>query len=274
GAHIDIFAGLETWLASLCQFGRPVVWLDFDNTAPHLDRRALTRKNYFRCYSSDREGVRLALDTLHKLGHRSIAFVECGAYGGQDWQRRRKEYVLEETRTRYRDLSVHVIAQHEEFWRHRMDRERCDILDHADAIRRSLARQYPLASESRMQSLLRDCLAQDVPSLAAIAARRDCTAVLAPNQWLAINYYYWFRFAGFEVPSDLSIIGFDNRLPFEAHPVSTVDFKLDYLGYAAAHALLGDVPVNADRQGNIPSLPAVLDRGTLGRPRTRAVTKS
>ena len=49
--------------------------------------------------------------------------------------------------------------------------------------------------------------------------------------------------------------------------VSSVDLNLDDLGYAAAHLLIGDVPVKADRLGNIAIQPTLIDRGSVGRPR-------
>jgi DNA-binding LacI/PurR family transcriptional regulator len=83
---------------------------------------------------------------------------------------------------------------------------------------------------------------------------------------LTIEYYFWFRAAGIAIPRDLSMISFDNMTQSIFLPVSTIDFGLARLGYLAAHLLIGDIAVRADRHGFVPGPCTLADRGSIGAP--------
>jgi DNA-binding LacI/PurR family transcriptional regulator len=71
---------------------------------------------------------------------------------------------------------------------------------------------------------------------------------------------------GLSVPRDVSIISFDNSVECRNFPVSTIDFGFSRLGYRAAHVFIGDIPVKADRYGNVPGICTLVDRGSIGKP--------
>jgi hypothetical protein len=91
------------------------------------------------------------------------------------------------------------------------------------------------------------------------------TAIIAANDRIARS---WVQPALVEtrrhVPADVSLIGFDNTFKTTFAPPSTIDFGFGHLGYQAIHAILGDVPVMADRHGDIAARASYVDRGTVG----------
>jgi DNA-binding LacI/PurR family transcriptional regulator len=72
--------------------------------------------------------------------------------------------------------------------------------------------------------------------------------------------------AGIDVPRRLSIISFDNLAETETVPITTVDFGFQRLGYLSIHAVIGDIPVPADRNGNIAGVCSLVSRGGVGPP--------
>jgi DNA-binding LacI/PurR family transcriptional regulator len=95
-------------------------------------------------------------------------------------------------------------------------------------------------------------------------------ALISPNDRMAMSYpRTWIRLLGMQAPARLSLLSFDNAYRHLPVGLTSVDFGFDYLGYQAAHAILGDVPVKRDRNGDIPARARVADGGTVGpAPRT------
>ena len=96
--------------------------------------------------------------------------------------------------------------------------------------------------------------------------QRKETALVVANDFETNQLLPWLLEQGLKVPQDLSIVSFDNYSRIFAHPFSTVDFGLDYLGYASFHLLSKFVPVNKAKQGEVISEPFVVDKGTIGPP--------
>jgi DNA-binding LacI/PurR family transcriptional regulator len=91
----------------------------------------------------------------------------------------------------------------------------------------------------------------------------DITAIVFPNQHIATGYYYSLKTAGIRIPEDFSIIAIDNYPDFAPHKISTIDLKLDVLGYNAARVFIGDMPANADKEGSVYPCPVYIDRGSI-----------
>ncbi|MBD3390758.1 MAG: GntR family transcriptional regulator [Chitinivibrionales bacterium] len=267
--HATSAVDLPEMLSWLCQFEKPVVWLDMDNKGPGWDRQRITRKNFFRCFSDERRAVNLAVDHLCEAGHKSIGFPKYEPY-------LRDAYFLEERIQHVRDkiagdnleLSITVPPVRTEPWE-AWHEEFSGISYQALAgIHDTMHQREPAARGARLDAMISDELLGRTPTLRELLTDTDVTAVLAANEWLAINYYYWLTYAGVSIPRDISIVAFDNYRRFMHHPIATVDLKLDELGYLAAHIFSGDIPVRHDRRGNIPARPVFVDRGSLGPPRT------
>jgi DNA-binding LacI/PurR family transcriptional regulator len=100
------------------------------------------------------------------------------------------------------------------------------------------------------------------------------TALVALNDLVARELYLWTTYAGIKVPGDLSMVAFDNSFACRHFPVSTIDFGFSRLGYLAAHLLIGDIPVRADRNGNIPARPMLISRGSIAGPKPDVTSHS
>jgi DNA-binding LacI/PurR family transcriptional regulator len=93
------------------------------------------------------------------------------------------------------------------------------------------------------------------------------TALIAPSDDTAAKAWHWLAAAGVRIPEDMSLISFDNYPTMPPPPITTIDFGFGNLGYAALHLLLGDVPVKRGRDGTVRTVPTVVRRGSVGRPR-------
>jgi DNA-binding LacI/PurR family transcriptional regulator len=88
------------------------------------------------------------------------------------------------------------------------------------------------------------------------------TALAGMNDRLAQEEYFWLKLAGIAVPGRISMVSFDNIPESIAFPISTIDFGFGRLGYLAAHAFIGDIPISADRNGSVPGICTLIDRGS------------
>jgi LacI family transcriptional regulator len=107
------------------------------------------------------------------------------------------------------------------------------------------------------------------------------TAVIAGNDAMAIGLLQRLQEAGWAVPRDISLVGFDN---IEAgrwvHPrLTTVDQRIRLLAYEAVALLVSRMRAMEINPAEPPSathkdmLPALIPRDSVGKPRTRALTK-
>lgn len=252
-------SGLADWIEWFAGFKKPVLWLDYADEGAEIDRRKVPIESYYHLRGSDHVLVSLALDALHGLGHRNIAVFENAMYREEPWQARRIKTILEVAQ-RYRPrFNVTVLQQNEPFWEKR------------GADDRGGMRKFPQpeadTGEAMPATLSRNTFLKSVPSLGKLVAESEATALVALNDWFAANYAVWFEQAGVSIPKDLSIISFDNAPSFAHHPITTIDLGLSFLGYYGAHIFIGDLPVKADRWGNIISKPVLMHRGSLGPPR-------
>jgi DNA-binding LacI/PurR family transcriptional regulator len=137
------------------------------------------------------------------------------------------------------------------------------MFDYVNETLSGLRKKHPRLSETGLRNMHREELVRTVPSLASLITEHSATAIIGMNQKLAVNYYYWLKNVGISIPDDISLVSFDNIPILGPHPISSVDFRRNDLGYAAAHIFIRDVPVKADRRGNIDARPEFFDRGSL-----------
>lgn len=120
-------------------------------------------------------------------------------------------------------------------------------------------------SQPQLSVRTRSALLDKTPSLASLVLNKSVTAIIALNNELARKYYYWFKLARIDIPARLSMISFDDTPESVTFPITTIDFGLSRLGYLAAHIMIGDIPVKADREGKIPGVCELVDRGSVAR---------
>jgi len=266
------FPDIDTWLRWLVGFGKPVLWFDFDNSAPGLDRRVIPSPRYVRLYSDIDTAVETALQSLRDMGHTRIGVEQHGPYARHPWSTRRIQSIQRVARLLQPPLMPDIVLDRKErLWRDYPGLVRKRTVDEilfrfARSVDGGLRKQRPPLSAWRRRRALCGVLLDAVPSLTGLVSR-GCTALVALNQSMAVCTFDWLRLVGLDVPADISLISFDDYLPLANHPISTVDFGFSNLGYQAAHIFIGDIPVRTDRWGNVAGKPRLVDRGSLGPPR-------
>jgi DNA-binding LacI/PurR family transcriptional regulator len=103
-----------------------------------------------------------------------------------------------------------------------------------------------------------------IPVITWILNQPEITAVLASNDWQGRKLHTWLTDLGVRVPEEISLLSFDNYRSKYWHPLTSVDFGFDSLGYAAFHTILGDIPIKHDRKGNIKPVARVVHKGSVG----------
>jgi DNA-binding GntR family transcriptional regulator len=291
-AQLVTFPDLKEWIEWLLQFKRPVVWFDFSDSGGTLDRSAIQRGEYYRCSSNESGLVDLALETCSRLGHRTVGFPMYHAYvhapGG--WLNVRKAHLEQVAKKRYPDLSLVFPQQdeplwetydseyHSEYYPDSFNSSGCRTVipmrGHIDALAKSLRERNQNMPEQAFKALLQQEVFASVPSLFNLAGDKDVTAILAPNQWLAINYLQWLSASGVQVPRELSLLSFDNYYNQSMFPLTVIDQGFGESGYKSAHVFINDIKIEADKRGIITTSPKLIDRGSLGlpRPRSRSVS--
>jgi hypothetical protein len=174
--------------------------------------------------------------------------------------------ILDIARTITPAVSILTTEQREKFWQ-------CDGgFNLALYPRNLLSSLTPLDGESqhalRKRTSLRSLLKAHTPSLTALLDQ-GVTAILCLNDAMAREIYLWATYVGLSIPRDISMISFDNRVDCQNFPVTTVDFGFARLGYLAAHKFIGDIPVKAGKNGDIPGPCTIVDRGSLVAPSDR-----
>jgi DNA-binding LacI/PurR family transcriptional regulator len=129
-------------------------------------------------------------------------------------------------------------------------------LGHRDIVHLAGPQEW-IEADARMQGFLLEMIDADMPVTPPIlgdwtaafghragqelARRRDFTAVFSSNDQMALGLIHAFRDAGWSVPGDVSIVGFDD-IPDAAHfwpPLTTVRQDFEELGRQCVARLLG-----------------------------------
>ncbi|MBD3393121.1 MAG: GntR family transcriptional regulator [Chitinivibrionales bacterium] len=263
--HYELSPDLKDWIDWLAQFNGPVVWIDFDNAHPDYDRGTIGRRTYYRCSPDENQMVRLAVSHLATLGHRRIVYPRCVRFGRFDWEQDRLRKITDAAGALPSPIRVDTVAQNETHWMEGLEADEDPRVKWFVAYNLMFARiAGPHAGGSSGD--VRSFLHREFASMRAIVDG-PATAIIAANQWLAMHYYTWLTMTGMNVPRDMSLIAFDNYSPLSLYPITTLDLRLEDLGYKAAHVFVGDIPVGSDRRGNVRCTPVLVDRGSVGRPR-------
>jgi DNA-binding LacI/PurR family transcriptional regulator len=208
-------------------------------------------------------GAQIVVEHLAELGHRRVGVPVYDAVGFT-WPKERLALLRLIAKRRHPGLTLTEATHTETFW----DFEQYSALtDFTKTAGPELtAESAGLAVRKTMT--LRDRLLRQTPSLATLLRDADVTALFALNDRFARGYFFWCKAVGVEIPGDLSMVSFDNIPDSVALPISTVDFGFSRLGYLAAHAFIGDIPVESRMGGrNIAGECTLIDRGSLARRR-------
>ncbi len=233
---------LSDWFDFMLSYHRPVVWFDYlDDT----ETQTPLSSQFTRCHFHEEAGIETAIDSLASLDHREVAYI-LGGTDEEGWRRERGESLVKHAQRR--GMKVHVVE--------------ASGSDPLPASMKKLAHRFEPGGDLVNRWKPADYY---LPVIGRAMDYRNVTAWIAPRDQTAYHLFWWMQAAGLNVPEDLSLISFDNR---NARGVSSVDFGFGYLGYAAFHSIFGIINLRRSRGGNIPNRPFLLDRGTIGKPRT------
>jgi DNA-binding LacI/PurR family transcriptional regulator len=256
----------RTWVRILsCSGRKPVVLFDSSGTHPTLVRsNLLSIPSYYRLFLDEAHGIDLATGSLLQAGHRVLG-IPTFKRNEETWALPRLDLIRNAAAAMSPEARIVHATHEEEFWLPDSS-EPHSLLEALDENFRKFV-TGPAGDRRSRPGVSRggNPFFQKTPSMAGLL-KAGCTALIALNDWRAHQYLVWFRNAGLRIPQDMSIVSFDNTALSETIPVSTVDFGFARLGYLAAHLLIGDIPVRADREGNIPGICTLMDRGSIGPP--------
>ena len=274
---------MEEWLQLLAKFKKPIVWLDGAETGNSFWKGS--KGQLYRCHFSEERFVRAAVDFLAERGHKKICYL--------------KERTLVWHQNRYDMIQKICEEVGIQSYAFNWDKDD-DIMKNSEEAKEQFVKRIDtlLNSKSRIFKTILHILTklggfrgkkngenllhfvqkntngplevQGAISMFKIVLSFDfivndptTTALIFPNDLFARNALKAMKRARFQLPRDISVISFDN-IPIGV-PIflNTVDYGFEELGYQALHTILKDVPVRADRNGNIPITPMVVDNGTV-----------
>jgi DNA-binding FadR family transcriptional regulator len=283
-------------MQELLRFDKPVVWFDrYDESQVVKPKHPLLA----RCHFSERAAAALALDTLCDLGHRRIGYIAPFEY---DWAAARGDLLQQAGRLHRpapslpRFPSVRQLLTPERFDElassleaffaaHAVIERICRTVERRipevlpDAGRRSfgaprrgwvhnlLSILTYLDSPRKFEPIPNDLheevrLAILTPYMLQFL-RCHVTACIMCRDLFAPRICQWLQLAGCDIPARMSVLSFDNTFSRKPAGLASIDFGFGYLGYAAAHFIIGDVPVRRSRSGDIAALPHVSQWSTL-----------
>jgi DNA-binding LacI/PurR family transcriptional regulator/DNA-binding transcriptional regulator YhcF (GntR family) len=256
GSFVYSFANegeLDRWLPFLQSFSKPVVYFDSTDEGERFVRGNVgLKEKYYRLFFDEQSAIRTALDTLAGLGHTQIGMPDLTGKEG-DWPLRRIRRARQCADSMSPRPNIVSAVHTEPFWDFNPSM-------HPDPFEQRIAKAVFHGRAGAVKN--RDLLLRNTPSLASLIDK-GITALLAVNDLAALEYLHWFREAGIRAPQDISLLSFDNIPDLMAYPLSSIDFGFRRLGYLAARIFIGDVPVSADKQGNIPGVCTLVDRGSI-----------
>jgi len=262
--------GFAEFLAQAGRMGKPVVLLDADdrNRNYHRGLPGMGKAPFFRCHIDEQEAVAMAIRALHDAGHRRIGLP---FIAGSDlkWAPQRIDLLSRQAA----EMGCELITaeMRETFWQ---VTKRISPVYFMAEFRGDLEQSFRnLDKGVKQRPSMEKELLRRTPSISTLL-EKGATALVGLNDNFAREMHLWFRFAGFIVPDDISLISFDNATDCRTVPITTVDFGLSRLGYLAAHLFIGDIRIAAGRKGDVPAHCRLADRGSVARPRTEAARAS
>jgi hypothetical protein len=258
---------LHAWYSVLsCARKRPVVLFDSSGDRQNLTRSELgLDSRYFLLYLDEEGAVDLALRSLAAFGHRTIGLPE-PVWLDAPWVNNRLRLVRRRAGVIAPAIRVLDAPLNEPFFAKGSNAAvgsyvSLDFSEMMDQWARSLRhdpRGKKIASRAGPQEIRRG-----TASLTSLIDR-GATALLCLNDNLARLCYFWSCAAGLRVPEDISILSFDNHREHQRISLATIDFGFSRLGYLAGRILCGAVPSEAGRNGSIPGICTLVNRGSLG----------
>jgi DNA-binding transcriptional regulator YhcF (GntR family)/DNA-binding LacI/PurR family transcriptional regulator len=253
---------LDEWITSLARFNRPVVYFDYADRGSHLTRTSLSSKNYFRLFQDEAAACELAVDELLRRGHRTVAVQRTARF---EWGARRIERIEQAASRAGRPLRVVVSGDAEPEWGYAGGHN--DMHHFTTTVYRQIGFGSDYDDrEPVADTRFRNHLLSRAASLAEVLTSSGSTALLSLNDHMSREQYFWLKALGAALPRHLSLVSFDNTPESALFPFASIDWGFGRLACLAAHIMIGDLPVRADRNGFLPGTCTLIDRGSVGTP--------
>jgi DNA-binding LacI/PurR family transcriptional regulator len=223
------------------------------------------QRNYFRCYHDEEAAAGLAIETLSSLGHRVIGIPNLFEEY-RPWVAQRIRTI--ENQVSKLGLDMKIVELNEPHVQARLSDGGTLVQELIRKCRcwdKTLSQALANAYNSHGTLLQRSGLAA-LAIMSAANRKETITGILTPNDQIADGIYRWVRYKNFRIPHELSILSFDNNFKYAHVPISTVDFGMNHLGYAAAQLFLQQAPVQVSHDRAIRSRCHIVHRGSLGVP--------
>lgn len=296
--------GLRDTLSQLCMLGRPVVWFDRFNLPNERLDPPITHRRFVRVHHTEETALTAGLHHVASDGHRCVG-VPIKTPRESRWRHERAEALTGLGARMSPPVTVRTsvgAADRDEPDPDRAERLRRlrteglrgvrDIiatlvdaafmtdssahftgtkLDHDPYLQLCrLSRNHATAPDwEKFVRLYR--LLEWSPALVPLVRDPEVTAIVALNDDDAAQVAAWLSAMGIAVPEDLSVLSFDNRQALSLFPIDSVDFGFATLGYAAFHAIFGDIPVRRTAKNDIACTPFVVTRGSVRGPRSHPI---
>jgi DNA-binding LacI/PurR family transcriptional regulator/DNA-binding transcriptional regulator YhcF (GntR family) len=252
---------MDAWVHFLRQRGKPVVFFDHNGNGGMFSRsRYGGFPGFYRFFFDEPAAVHTAMKVLIERGHRLIGFL-VPTQDPSPWISRRSAMMEDSLHRLNPDAKIITIFQEEPVWYPSTN-------DWDDSMFERIMTQLRQKGTTVSYKSPRRALIEHTPSFKKLLAEQ-VTAIISPNDTFAITHYQWLNEAGIEVPRHLSLISFDNRPDNAPFPISTIDYGFGRLGYLAAHAFMGHLPMVAGKDGSIGGECVYVDKGSVGAPRKR-----
>jgi LacI family transcriptional regulator len=227
--------------------GIPVVLFDSPATPPDMPSISV----------DDQKGAELALTHLLELGHRRIAFLN-----GPRRVRQARDRLAGVRR------AVSLAARRSAGGAGRPASRRPSPNDKVDLVEIPLESFTANAARDRVHQLLLDAGIHAGPAPRPLPASFP-TAFFCANDLIAFGAMTALRDAGVRVPTDVSLVGFDD-IPMASEmsvPLTTIRQPMEELGWAAAEALFATA--DGAPVGHRKFLPSLVERASAAPPPDR-----
>ncbi len=282
---------ISRWVTRLSRFRRPVVWYDHANAAGpdspypavHLLPRIRANKRawavFSRCHPDERIVLRHTLRLLQEYGHHCMAYPCALSHlqEAESWRLMRitilKELIRDECSDMVvvdeRDVVPEAMPDGDETLEDIVSRFCRPSHPYADRILSHLHKIGPDIRLADASAEIRKFI-HTARLLVPFLRRKDITAIIAPNDAAAFEFYRWLAAIEVKIPEEISLVSFDNR-PDLTYPyqISSISFGMDYLGYQAFHRILGDSSV---RGKAIPGFVSYNHQASIGPPVSKATS--
>lgn len=243
------------WLSFTAQYGRRVLFPCIHHSWTKLEQNSDLPPNVKLAlygdwkYSKDRSGMAgQALDILFHAGHRRVLFIDT-VYPREEWVSRRLRNLNKHADQLTERLQFHTVlgngalrpVENSSATTHLLQSLCASDNPRLSSFARKIVRMHEIDKPFKQLSDVEQELCVDASVILPALEKYAPTAIIAPNDYRAARYYRLFRVLGISVPSNISLISYDNSPLLRPFPISSIDFGLTSLGFQMFHSFFNHI---------------------------------